>query len=1148
MKHSMIWKSAIREIMGSLGRYLAIFAIVALGVGFFSGLKITKAVFLKSVTEYLRETSFYDYRILGELGFSEEQVASLKDKEDVLGAEGSITFDSYYDNQSGSRSVGRFHSITKDVNKIKLVSGRMPQKADECLADSFYFGNGVIGKKITLQPEKADEEIENFKVTEFTIVGIAKSPLYLQFERGNTTLGTGSIDAFFYVMPEAFGIDYYTEIYVKFRQNFPLYAKEYDEFIEQKEASWKEYVSKISESRLTELPQLIEDAKKTLAEKKADAQKELDEAWSQLEDARLKIEDAQKQLDDGKEEIKKGWEELAQAKKEVEDGKKTLEEKEPELTKAQEELEKGQKKIEEGEKVLAEKEAEFTQAKSQVEAAKMTLQLGEMQYKLTMESLISEQSSIDSSLKSLDEREKALSMREALAQTFGMGTAYEEEFKKERETIKKERESIQKSLEDLNRRYRENLALGEQIASGKKELEENAKKLEEGEKALTDAKNELWQGKKDLIDGQKKIEEGKEALRTGKQELVKAEKEIADGEKLLGEKELELADAEEQFSQGREEYLDGLKQYEDAKKEFEDKVQSAQKAIDEKEDQYLRGVAPKGYLLGRGTNIGYVCFESDSAIVDGIANVFPVFFFLVAALICVTTMNRMVEEQRTQIGVLKALGYSDGRIMFRFMFYSGSAAITGAILGYFVGTRVFPYVIWTVYGIMYEADAIHFLFSPALAGVSLAVSVLCSVGTTYLSCRKELESPAAQLMRPRAPKAGKRVFLEYLPFIWKRLSFLRKVAVRNVVRYKKRFFMMILGIGGCTGLLLTGFGLKDSINGVADMHYTEVQLYDVSVMLQKRADDSFLKELEALRSKGLKDYLVYQESSLDLVTKEGQKSVTTLTFPKDLTQDKFSNFIKLRSKKGEFIAMPEKGEAVVTDKVARLLGIQVGDEIILRDSSQRELKAKVTGIAKNYLFNFVFLDQETWESGWRVSYEAKNVYLKVADGRSVNELAPKVMKLSGVANVTVTENMVRRFNAMMKSMDLIVILITACAAGLAFIVLYNLTNINITERIREIATIKVLGFYARETALYVFRENFVLTLIGSLIGLIMGKWLHAFVISEINVDMVSFGVRIFPQSYVYAVLLTILFSVLVSLMMNRRLEEVSMTESLKSVD
>ena len=1147
MKHSMIWRSLLREIKGSLGRFLAIFAIVALGVGLFAGLKITQKDFIGSTTKYYRENAFYDYRILGELGFSETQERFFSELPEVAAAEGTFSFDAYYSLENGSQKVGRFHGITKDVNKIILVSGRMPENENECLADAYVCGKGIIGKKILLGEENSENDLENFKTKEFQVVGIVKSPLYIQFERGNSSLGTGSIDAFFYLPKESFSSEAYTEIYVKFQPDFTIYSEEYKAWISERENEWKEYLKQAGALRLEELPDLIHTAEDKLSQKRDDAWGELEDARKELESAKKEIADGEKELADGRRELNQGWNELTQAKTDLENGKKTLEEKAPELEKGKKLLEEGKQKIEDNEKLIAEKEAELSAGKTQLDAAEMTLKLGEMQYQLTLEGQINEQKEIDSTKESLDERERSVATREAWAKTFGLEATYAEDFRKERESIAKERAELDKKLADLSKRYQENLALGSQLANGRKEYEENLKKYEEGAKALQEGKNAIIQGKKDLIESQKKIEQGESELKEGRKKLKEAETEIAEGEKTLGEKEVEYADGKRKVEEGKQEYLNGFIKYESALEEFEEKIADAEKEIGKLKNRLEKGEEPEGFLLGRNTNIGYVCFESDSAIVDGIANVFPVFFFLVAALICVTTMNRMVEEQRTEIGVLKALGYSDGSIMFKYLFYSGSAALSGAVFGYFAGTHVFPFTIWKVYGIMYSAGDIVYEFDPHLAGISLVVSLLCSVGATWLSCRKELSGNASILMRPRAPKAGKRVFLEYVPFIWQRLSFLRKVAVRNVVRYKKRFFMMILGIGGCTALLLTGFGLKDSIAGVADVQYSEIQLMDVSVTLQKEISEEFLNKLKNLKSKGLGEWLVYQEGTLDLVTEKGQKNVTVLTFPEELTEEGLSKFLHLETGNGKKIGKPETGEAVVTDKIAEILGIKAGDEIILRDSEQKEHRVKVSGIARNHIFNFVFLDQTTWE-GFGESYQPKSVYLKVAPGRDVSELAPRVMKLDGVAAVSVTRDMVKRFRTMMESMNLIVILVTSCAAGLAFIVLYNLTNINVTERIREIATIKVLGFFPSETALYVFRENMVLTILGAFAGLGMGVWLHSFVIHEITVDMVSFSVRIFAVSYVYAVLLTVLFAFMVSLMMNGRLEKISMTESLKSVD
>lgn len=1140
MKNSMIWRNTLREIKGSLGRFLAIFAIVALGVGLFAGLKIVKADFLEAMTKYYKDLSFYDYRILGSLGFSDEQVAFFAAQKDVIAAEGAIFQDMYCLKPNGSQMVGRFHSLTKQVNQVVLTAGRMPENEGEILVDCMYFSKDTIGQFIRLSDENDEDSLKQVARDEFLVVGLVKSPLYVQFERGNTSLGAGSVEAFFYLPREAFTADYETEIYVKFRQNFFLYSKEYDDFIHSKEEEWKELLSQAGHMRFEELPQLIQKGETELREKKEEAWEKLQEAKEELDLAKEELEDGEKKLQDGRKELDQGREDLKKAKEDLTEGKITLEEKKQELEQAKEKLTSGEKKISDNEKLISEKEQELEAARTQLKTAKLTLQLGEMQQKLTMESLINEQKEIDSAREDLQQRTDNTDRLELLAKILGQEDAYAAQISKEREEIKKETASLDKQTEDLHKRYLECLKLADDLKAGRKEFEDGEKQLQEGEKALLEGKEALLKGKTELIDAKKKIAQGEADLRDGEKKLVDGEKEIADGEITLEEKEIEWEDGAKELQEGRQKYEDGLKEYQDALTQFEEQIQKATDALEEKSRQYREGREPDGYLLGRNTNIGYVCFESDSSIVDGIANVFPVFFFLVAALVCVTTMNRMVEEQRTQIGVLKALGYSDGRIMFKFLFYSGLAAVLGCLVGYGSGTIIFPLIIWTVYGIMYKAGAIVYTFSLPLASLSMLVSLLCSVGATYFSCGRELTGQAAQLMRPRSPKAGKRVFLERITFIWKRLGFLSKVTVRNILRYKKRLVMMVLGIGGCTGLLLTGFGIKNSIAGVAQVQFSEIETRDISVTLQREVDGEFVEELEKLKERGLTDYLAYQESAQDLIKGDAQKSVTVLTFSDQTSQETFSEYINMESKQGKKIPMPGKGEAVVTDKVAEKLHLKVGDQVTLRNDAMQEQSYVVSGIMRNYIDNFVILS--------KADCHPKALYVKVENRSDIRRISAALMKLENVANLSVTEDVVNRFDKMMSSLNMIVVLITCCAAGLAFIVLYNLTNINITERIREIATIKVLGFFAGETAMYVFRENLVLTFLGAMAGLGMGKMLHSFVMREIDVDMVNFAIRIYPQSYAYSIFLTFLFSVLINILMNRRLEEISMTESLKSVD
>ncbi len=819
-----IRKSTFREIKSSVGRFAAMLAIIALGVGFFAGLKVTRSNMVISMKDYLDRHGFYDFRLVSTWGFEPGDIEELKKMTgmpdgdaEIEDIEASISLDVMYNGAGGRRGVVKTMSLPDKVNTVELVAGRMPENSSECVADSRMFGEDAIGTVITIAPENEQELRDKFVSESFTLVGLVQSPLYVQFERGNTSLGTGRLDGFIYLQPEAYHIEYDTDIYVRFRQNNPLYGDAYIDYIEGKQELWEQSLSRLADRRYQ---------------------------------------------------------------------------------------------------------------------------------KIRME-------------------------------------------------------------------------------AGLAELEK-----------------------------------------------------------------------------------------------------------------------PETYVLGRNTNVGYVCFENDSNIVEGIANVFPVFFFLVAALVCITTMNRMVEEQRTQIGVLKALGYSSAGIMSKYMTYSGLAAVIGCVSGFFLGTWGFPKVIWVVYGIMYNTDKLLYVFDWRLAFFSVLVSLLCSVGATWFSCRLELAETAAQLMRPKAPKAGKRVFLEKLPFLWKRLSFLRKVSVRNIFRYKKRFFMMLLGISGCTALMVTGFGIKDSIADVAERQYREIQVFDLGVSLKTPANEEFETRLTELSEEGIADFLCLTESNMDIVTEKGTKSIYVVAGD----AGRLSDYVDMHTKGGEKITYPGAGEGVITQKLADRYGIAMGDEVCLRDGDMHEMTVKITAVMENYVNNYLYLSEDTMESFYGGNLEKKTVYVNLKDDADPHALAATIMELEETASVDVNQDTVERVGSMMESLNIIVVIVIICAAGLAFIVLYNLTNINITERIREIATIKVLGFFKRETESYVFRENLLLTVLGMFPGLVLGKFLHAFVMSQIQIDLIAFDTRVAPFSYLYSAILTVVFAWLVNRGMSGKLENVSMTESLKSVD
>lgn len=1064
---SMMKRNTFREIKKSFGRYFAILAIVALGVAFFSGLKITQSVMVHSADVYLKDLQFYDYRLVSTLGFTEENVEALAEKEDVRAAEGAISAEVLYKDAGENERVIKMHSITEKVNKLKLVAGEMPQSADECVVDSVLFSEDAIGSKLVLSENNTTDDLDKFAYKEYTITGLVQSPCYIQFERGNASIGNGRISGFAYILKDGFAVDYDTEIYIKFDEDYDIYSDEYDSYMDAKEADWEAYTKEQAEIRYDKM---VKDAQDELDEKKEELEEKRAEAETELESAKQQLTDGETEISDGKNQIASAKTELSAKASELQSGKDALSSKAAELESASQQI-SGQ------ESALAAKKAEYEQGLNAYLAAKQQV------------------------------ADKRSSLETAKAQLTEDTPGYEEMLAQ-----------IEAGLTE--------------VAGAEAELNTKNAELEAAAGQLSSAESQLAAAKQ-------QIEDGKNALAAAEAELTDGENQLAAAKEQIEEKEDQLEAAETELADGLLQYQENQSKFDEQMQDADDQIADAQSKIDEIEK-------PETYVLDRNTNVGYVCLKNDSGVVKGIANVFPVFFFLVAALICMTTMNRMVEEQRTQIGVLKALGFSEGKIMGKYLFYSGSAAISGTLIGYVLGIHFFPLVITTAYGIVYKMGGIYYVSDLPLALVSLTVAVLCSVGTTWLSCHKELKEVAADLMRPKAPKAGKRVFLEHVPFIWKRLKFLQKVSVRNIVRYKKRFFMMVIGISGCTALLMMGFGVRDSVVAVADQQYEEIQLYDIGVTLKagKMPGEADLKSLDSALEKENAAGMYAMEKTIDLVTDKGTKSIHMVAVE---NPDEVGDFISLHTKKQEPIAYPKEGEAVLSKKVAETYAVKKGDTILLRDSDNNEMHLKVTGICENHIYNYVYIAPESYEKQIG-DVVFKNVYVRLPDASDIHEVSAVLMKADGVTAVTVNSDMLSRISQMMSCMNYIVIIIIICAGALAFIVLYNLNNINITERVREIATIKVLGFYPKETASYVFRENMVLTAIGCGLGLILGKWFHRFVMGEIQIDMVSFNVQINAVSYLFSVLLTMGFAWIVNCMMTGKLERINMAESLKSID
>ena len=1131
-------KLTMRQIRSSLTRFLAIAAIVALGVGFFCGLRLTKTAMVHTLDDYAEAHRMYDFRLVSTVGFDETDADVLAADARIASCEGEKSADALASVADGAAKPCRFLSLPVQINFPGLKCGRLPQTAEECLADGLLYSEKDLGKTVVLTEENDEDTLDSFNRREFTIVGIAKSVLYINYERGGTSIGSGTLSSFVYILPEAFALDYETSLYLRLadRQG-EVYSDEYTACIDAAEP----WVTQLAESaaygrsdRLyEEAEQTLSDARETLDEKQqelADAKQELADAKQELKDAHQTYADGVVSLADAKQEAEQ---ELADAYQKLVDGQRTIEENEQKLADGEQELADGEKKLADAKQTYEENAAKFEKEKKQAEN-EMSFAFAKLQK--ARETLAEQQQQLDAQKAALDKQEAQI---DAAVSAGAMSPEAAEAAKAQIAAARGQLAAAQAQLDEGKNALADNEnqldlaadAANEAFAENQKKLDEAKKTLEEKQQELEDAKQELEDGRQELEDAKQELKDGWADYYTGKAE---AEQKISDAEQELADAKQEITDGDQKLADAEQELADGEQKLADAEQDYRDG-----------EDELVKLENPDVFILNRSSNVGYACFESDSDIVRGVSKVFPLFFFAVAALVCITTMTRMVDEQRTQAGVLKALGYSNSAILSQYFLYAGTASLLGCVLGIAAGSYFLPKMIWHAYNIMYGFTGILYAFDWPLALVSSGAYLLCALGTTWYVVHAELQKPAAELIRPKAPKAGKRILLERLPLIWDRLPFLHKVSIRNILRFKKRMVMMMIGIGGCTALLITGFGIQDSISSVVDYQYDEITRYDAAVTFQHALSGSeredFLAVCEESSAEGC---LFVAEKSLD-ASKGSTVKTTNVVCPES---GGVEGFIDLHTQEKAPVPYPQDGGCIISRGLAQALRLSAGDTITLQTGDMRRTELTVEAVFENYVYNYVYLTQTTWQDvfGEAPGYEAAWVNYQTDEDAQAASAALAGAK--NVAAVTLSRDFRSRVATMMQSLRYIVLVVVLGAAALAFIVLYNLTNINITEREREIATIKVLGFYDGETNRYVFRENIILTVLGALLGLPMGTLLHAYVMGQIKIDLMCFDVRVAPLSYLISAALTLVFGLLVNLALRRKIRAIDMSQALKSIE
>lgn len=1198
MKKKALRKDFYMEIRKSMGRFLSIFFIVAIGCAFFAGIRSSEPDMRYSGDAYFDRKNLMDLQVISTMGLTDEDVEAIEKLDGIEKAEAGYSVDALC-TEGDNQIVMHVMSLLPSMNQVQVENGRLPEKSDECVVDADFLSKSTlkIGDRVTLSSGTDKPVTDSLKGDTFTIVGSVSSPCYIGFQRGSTTIGSGNISAFLCVPEESFCMEVYTEIYaqVKGAEKLTAFTDQYDQRIdsvmkeveaikeEREKARYNEIVAEASE-KLADAEKEITDAEAELEQGKAEAQEKLTAAREKLENAQKELEQAKKELASSQAKIASSKEELEQAQKELNEssgkiaaGEKELNEKSIALATLKEQkdtlqgqlaaleqqkeelsgqkttLEAQKRTLQEGQKNLLDTQAVLQQQISRLKAEKEDLNAEGIRLSEEKETLQKEYEELKSQYEASGDTEILKQVEAKKAQLdevnakIAENSAKIEQNKTLLETVESQMDPLEEKLVQMKNGLEQTETALEKISAGLSEIEAGQEQMQtgltqmesyisSGEFQLQAAREQLESGKNQILSGQRQIEDAKKRIADGEEQIQAGIKQIQDGETGLADGWIEYQDGERQANA---EIADGEAQIADAKVQLAD----AKKEIEQIEK-------PTWYIYDRSHLPEYSGYGDNADRMKAIGEVFPLIFFLVAALISLTTMTRMVEEERTLIGTLKALGYSKKSIAAKYLGYAVLATLTGGIFGVMIGEKILPYIIITAYKIMYrhlpDVEIPYNLYYGVLACVA---ALLCTVAATIFSCMKELKEQAAELMRPPAPKQGKRVFLEYIPFLWKRLNFTWKSTVRNLMRYKKRFFMTIFGIGGCMGLMLVGFGLKDSISSIVPLQYEDIQLYDGNVILQSDVTMQEKQEVyEALEKNS--QVVATAEDLLQKITIEhdGVSKEVYLNVPENV--EKFSDFVVLQDRTTkEKYQLTDKG-AVLTEKMAKELGVSAGDTVTIKEENEKERTVKISQICENYMSHYLYMTPAVYKAAYGKEPEYNSIYYRT-EGRTTKEaesVGEAALKLDGALSVSYTTELRQQVDDMLQSLDIVIVVLIISAGMLAFVVLYNLNNINITERKRELATLKVLGFYDKEVTEYVYRENILLTLIGSVFGMLLGKILHRFIIVTVEIDSVMFGRNINTISFVYAFLLTVVFSLFVNGVMYFKLKKINMVESLKSVE
>lgn len=1216
MSKKALRKEFFMSVKKTRNRFISICLIVVLGTAFYAGIRAANPDMQQSADKFFDESRLMDIRVMGTLGLTDADVTAISEVDGVEAVEAFYSAD-VLTMKNDKQLVLKLMSVPDQMNLITVDEGRLPQKKGECLADNVLMEEYgyKIGDTIEIYSDEDTKLSDTVSHNQYTIVGRGRTALYLNMTRDSSSIGNGAVSGFVVIPEDDFNMDAYTEIGIRVADAAALdcYGDDYEKLVdsvvsdveaiagERCDLRYETIVSD-AEAEIAEAEKKVSDGRQQLEDAKteiSDGEKALDEASGTIKDKEAElsenealITDKEKLLNDSLAELSEGWQAYN-------DGIAKAKAGEAGLDAAQTALDEKEKQLLEAQTALSEAEAAFSQAQTEIDTKRAQAQGAIEQLNTAKETRntleraaadLAEQKAAFESQKpqlqaQIDGMKKQLDVLQAAidAET---DEAIKAELQAQYDALKLKYDSAVESLAATENAFAQKeteindaLALlpsSEEIEAGLSEAKAGLEALDEAQKTL-DAQMEAadidghreeieagWQaletgrqqieaGRAEIAAAYEQLEGARQTLASGQSEADEGARQLSEAKTLLNDGRTAIDEAKEEIEANRTKLADAKEEYDKAEKENMPDIEDGERQIADAKEEIASLKKPGWYVLDREYIQTCVEYAQDAERIGAIGEVFPVIFFLVAALVSLTTMTRMVEEERTQIGTLKALGYGKVSIAAKYILYAFAATMIGGVSGAILGQKFLPYVIMNAYGIVYVSltefvTPLHFGYTVT----SILAAVASTILAVVLACYKELRAVPAQLMRPEAPKAGKRVLLERMPFIWRHLSFSNKSTVRNLFRYKKRFFMTVIGIGGCMGLLLVGFGVEDSIMTIGDKQFNEIRIYDGNITL---SEDSTKEERQKLYDEikaedNVETVMFAHEETVDVsVDHKGMGVRSTYLFvPSELSRT--SEFINLRDRRShEAYTLDDEG-AIISEKLAKLLDVAEGDSVYIDTGDMHYVPVKISHIVENYFFHYIYLSPALYERVYGEAADYTEIFMKnKTDSEAFEEdFSGRYLEKDNVSGVTFIRSTSDRIREMIGSMDVIIYVIIISAGLLAFVVLYNLNNINISERRRELATLKVLGFYDLEVSKYVFRENVLLTFFGSIFGIFLGIILHRYVILTAEIDMMMFGRNIYFKSYIYSILLTFAFSMIVNIVTHWKLKKIDMIESLKSVE